>query len=135
MKNFILFSVLYFNTVIFTSCNKEITRSEIKIKKGNCNFTASNRNIVICFDSLVNESRCPVNIDIYCIWGGYASAAFRLNTGGVSTTFKLSTLNFGNLHTDTVINNIKISLKDILPYPGADNSPGTKETFAILEVQ
>ncbi len=135
MKNFILFSVLYFTTVLFTSCNKEIPQRDIKIKKGSCNLVADKRNIAICFDSLINESRCPVNIDIYCIWGGYASAAFRLNTGGVSTTFKLSTLNVGNLHTDTVINNIKITLKDILPYPGADNTPEAKETVAILEVQ
>jgi hypothetical protein len=121
-----VFYMAVFVTILsFYSCTKESIKTEnFAIDKdiaiNNCsNFTVNAVNYSICFDAVINESRCPINA--ICIWEGYATAKFTLTSGSTNHTFSLSTLLSNKsivLQNDTTINGIKIALTKLAPFPG-----------------
>ncbi len=120
------------------SCKKNddpvaTTPNEITIAEKTCkNISSANNNYQLCFDSLTNESRCPINA--MCIWGGYATAKFSLSYNGKLENFYLSTIVLGNLRSDTTINGLYIKLKDITPQNGVSNYSSTIKK-AVVEVK
>ena len=71
----------------------------------------------LCYDSLIEESRCPANAN--CVWQGVAKARFRFFINDQEHAFYLSTLNFSTQYKiDTMIGGYTLKLVDIYPYPG-----------------
>ncbi|MCB0747260.1 MAG: hypothetical protein H6613_10415 [Ignavibacteriales bacterium] len=70
--------------------------------------------ISIKFESLVGDSRCP--IDAICVWEGDAEVKFSLKKNDTLFDFSLHTSkNYFN--TDTLIIGYRIELIDVYPYP------------------
>jgi len=69
----------------------------------------------ICFDKVVTDSRCPVNV--VCVWAGEAVARFSFKSyynNPISV----------DLHTgakDIIINGYKFSFLDLFPYPHTEH--------------
>jgi hypothetical protein len=61
------------------------------------------------FDSVVADCRCPE--DVVCVWAGYAEAKLKFVRNTTEHTFTLF------IEDDTLIENYKIKLIDILPHP------------------
>jgi|SRR6185437_2518366 len=71
----------------------------------------------ICFDSLMEDSRCPTGVE--CIWLGTAIIQITFHENRNSHTFKMSPQGFPTLGytNDTTINGYKISFIKLEPYP------------------
>lgn len=112
-------------TMSFISCKKQSVNDRIyNVKLNKCTSSAG-ENLIICFDSLITDSRCAVNG--VCVWAGVAIAKF-WNV----ISFTLATNTFSYFHNDTTINQLKISLQDILSYPSA-TQPSATPTVAVLK--
>lgn len=75
-------------------------------------------NVSLKFDDVLQDSRCP--LDVICIWEGNASVALILSENSNKHDIVLNTYRpFGR---DTTINNYKITLVDVHPYPMSDNT-------------
>jgi hypothetical protein len=103
------------------SCEKAVDdESQIKtIAIRNCTPVTQNEFPVICFDSLLTESRCPNGVA--CPTSGFAAVKLSMKNGsGQIQVFSLSTL--GGTHwptppNDTTINGYNIKLVNVFPYP------------------
>ena len=67
----------------------------------------------ITFDSLLEDSRCPYGV--MCVWEGNAEISLLLYFNGTETRYNLNT--YKKFQRYTVINNYKILLTGVLPYP------------------
>ncbi len=81
------------------------------------------QNFQVKFDNLVEESRCPTDVD--CIQAGRASVALVLTYEGVSKTDTLTIGDFfGTTHTDsTLFEGYKIRLLEVQPVPVSTAQP------------
>ncbi len=117
MGKYFFFIILITNTFLHFNCSKarenKLPEGQFSLAKGEC--TSNNSNINICFQKLVTDSRCPDGA--VCITQGYAMAEFLYTDGQQSLIFNLSSINWPPFHKDTTINNTKISLINITPYP------------------
>jgi len=104
----------------FLACRKATTTynagNPVTVKLNECvDVQRSNRTIKVCIDS-VSDSRCPFNA--LCIWAGVAIVKLRV-TGAAVHSFQLSTISNGHFPpTDTTIENHRLYLTKVLPYPG-----------------
>jgi hypothetical protein len=105
----------------YESCSK-VSSSEHENKIVNvrsCTSITETEFPVICFDSLITESRCPNGVA--CPWIGYASVKLSIKNGtGVTQSFSLSTLAGAHPPTppnDTTINGYSVKLMNVFPYP------------------
>ena len=108
------------------SCSK----SGIELKEGSLNIPIKKcadgkiygDKLNLCFDSVINDSRCPANA--VCIWQGTAVAKFSLTKNDETTSFELATINMSpNYHKDTTIMGYKIEFVNLYPYPGTVPTP------------
>jgi hypothetical protein len=107
-----------FIIVAAAACDKSVPVREGAVPLGGCITKALPKGqIKICYDSLVNDSRCPANAT--CVWQGAAIGKFSFYVNSSKHTLTLSTFKFGPYNRDTVVGNYKIELLDIDPYPGA----------------
>ena len=83
-------------------------------------------NYWISFDSLINDSRCPV--DVYCVWEGNAKVKLSFSENNNLTEFSLNT-HIG-FNKDTLINGYLIELLDVSPYP-AINIKYSLESYTV----
>ena len=104
--------------IFLFSCNKDVNKNNtsafintIELKVGEC--TASLDNSIICFDSVLNDSRCPIGAT--CIWEGNAVIKVDLTKNGKKYGIILNTI--PSFQTDTTIDNLNISLMELNPYP------------------
>ena len=76
----------------------------------------------ICFDSLIQDSRCPIGAE--CIWQGTVQIKISFHDGTQTYPVKmeLSKFPFGGYTNDTTINGYRIIFTDLKPYPEV-NSP------------
>lgn len=72
--------------------------------------------ISITFDSVKNDSRCPIGV--LCIWAGTASAVFHYTKNYNSVYFTLYTMS--TFRNDTTIDNYNIQLINLSPYPSVN---------------
>jgi hypothetical protein len=118
--------------LIFNKCSKsKWENGKYTLKAGGCT-TGNVNHYKVCFQKLITESRCPEGA--MCVWQGYAQAEFLFTDGQQSITFNLATIDGRELRKDTIINNIKVSLIDIIPYPAIHN-PSPSPVKAIIEIK
>jgi hypothetical protein len=68
----------------------------------------------ICFDSVLNDSRCPEGVQ--CIWAGNAEVKFRfVDADKEPLFFNLNTLT--SFTNDTIVGGYKFTLVALNPYP------------------
>ena len=91
----------------------------------------------ICFDSLLQDSRCPLGVE--CVWSGTVIIKVTFHNAGHSSTFQMAIKGLPTLgHTnDTTIDGYKIIFTDLKPYP-ENNKPAPKEedikaTFSLTQ--
>ena len=75
-------------------------------------------NTWVSFDSLLNDSRCPIGL--ICVWAGSAKIGFSFEKDEKKVEFSLDT--HKALMNDTTIWGYSISLLSVLPYPYRDSS-------------
>ena len=114
-RYFVFTCFLFF---LISSCRKssDIADGYIMVKR--CEERIVNGSKVsICFNKLVEDSRCPLRA--MCIWQGVAKGNFSFRAGNQETEFSLSTLTMKPAYNrDTVLFGYKIHLVDFKPYPG-----------------
>src|SRR5688572_13828978 len=91
--------------IVFVSCKKETTASvdTQTVALNNCSEEpAENLSYRLCFDSLLEDSRCPVNA--VCVWQGAAKAKFRFKVNNQEHLVRLSTISMApHYSTDTTV--------------------------------
>lgn len=139
MKKIHLFNLLAFITLAsLYSCTKSDTAQQQKgIFSGGCSTITGAGGPMICFDSLITDSRCPNSPSVQCVWEGYAAVWLSIKTpSGISTQFSLSTLNrtlWPIPPNDTLINGYHIKLVNV--YPGPQLNPPTATKYSVeLEI-
>ncbi len=83
----------------------------VELKVGDC--TASLDKSYICFDSVLNDSRCPIGAE--CFWEGNAVIKVDFIKDGIKHGIQLNTIS--SFQTDTTLDNLNISLIELNPYP------------------
>ena len=86
--------------------------------------------IWITFDSVYEDSRCPV--DVECFWAGNAKLGFTFKQSIRKTSFTLNT--HADFKRDTTVNFYHISLIDVLPVPHSDSTYTAKDYSARIVV-
>lgn len=104
--------------IFLVGCKKDDNKNDdsaflntIELKVGDC--TTSFDNSYICFDSVLNDSRCPIGAT--CIWEGNAVIKVDFTKNGKKHGINLNTI--PSFQTDTTIDNLNISLMELNPYP------------------
>jgi hypothetical protein len=127
-KTFYLIPVL---VTLLISCAKNTVMQQQQypfVEINQCaQTTINNTSINICFDSLISDSRCPINA--ICVWQGEATVQFSMTVNGQQQTFKLSTADMlPQFRNDTTVFGYHVRLVDVKPYPGdPSQSPKTAE--------
>lgn len=86
----------------------------------------------VCFDSVINESRCPLGV--VCFWQGNATARFKFEKYNQKPIFfELNT--FRSFTNDTIIDDYKFTLIDLLPYPSIDYQIKLKDYKAQILIE
>lgn len=117
----ILFFVSCFKSNNFTNnnnTNNTLTFVDtILVNAGSCiNFSDGNVLHEICFDSLLHESRCPLNVN--CTTQGYAVIKAKCTVDGLLYASKFSTdFSLSNIKSDTIFNGLNFQLIELSPYP------------------
>jgi len=118
-------TILIIFTGLFYTCAKPIgegVESNFEVSLYQCRAVPSNNQTLICFDSLLTDSRCPVNA--VCGMIGYAAVKFSLTSNGATHSFKLSTLDMPGLFSrDTILGGYQIEFMHLEPYPGTVQGP------------
>ena len=88
--------------------------------------------VKICFDSLLEDSRCPRGA--ICIWMGTATGKFSFTVNNNEQKITLSTVVSPALFPrDTILMGYKIEFLDLLPYPDI-NAPGIRDYKADIKI-
>lgn len=135
MKNKSLyFLVAIAGMIFFTSCKKNnLLTTNSSITLHNC--TPKSIEPYICFDSLIEDSRCPVGEE--CIWQGTAMIKITVHEGNHAYPIKmeLGKFPFPGYTNDTTINGYRIIFKDLKPYPDLHRPPfPTIEPEAFFDI-
>ena len=118
MIKYISFFVLL---LMFSSCAKDslngvnkslVLKQKLTLKVNEC---VSDSTISMCVDSVNSDSRCPM--DVVCIWQGNAAVSVSLTLNETVHHITLNTGNTNALPADTTIQQFKISLTELAPYP------------------
>lgn len=83
--------------------------------------------IYVCFDSVIADSRCPV--DVVCIWEGEAAAGFRVSTYDGTHFLQMK------VGEDTVVGDYKIIFEDLVPYPNTKVEVDPEDYIARVVVE
>ena len=121
-------SILLFTTLtaFVNSCSKsgnKFREGTIELKFSDCEKgNIAGDDLKLCFNAVVNDSRCPANA--VCIWEGAATASFSFTKNGDTHRFNLSTITMKPSYSkDTVIAGYKIEFINLSPYPGTVTGP------------
>ncbi|MEO6230511.1 MAG: hypothetical protein ABJB11_02615 [Ferruginibacter sp.] len=119
MRN-IFFPIIFM--LLFTACKKQKhTTQNGLIPVMDCiNFSTSNGTITCCLDSVINDSRCPANVN--CIYAGSAAARFKITKNSKQQIITLSLKPVSTMpvqySTEEMVLGYKISFTALTPYPG-----------------
>jgi hypothetical protein len=104
--------------IAVTACSKDSTPvdKELNIQLGDCKLIKNN-NIELCYDTLIDDSRCPINSNIYCYWAGIGVAKFSFHLNSQKHTLTLATYNFGHWRKDTTVAGYTFELMELNPFP------------------
>lgn len=99
----------------------------------NCSDTIYGKdNLSLCFDSLIEDSRCPTGVE--CVWAGTAIAKFLFKVNNDQREMTLSTLKLTGYPSDTTLMGYKVEFVDLLPYPNINNNTNISDYKAELKV-
>jgi hypothetical protein len=101
----------------------------LELKYGECVATFGQTSV--CFDTVLNDSRCPEGG--ICVWEGNAKIKLRISLNGIGEhSIELNTNQ--SFPIDTTINHINISLISLTPYPDISMSIVPKDYIAKLSI-
>ncbi len=104
------------------------------IEKKQCaTFSLNGDTLQLCYDSLLQDSRCPV--DVVCVWSGVATVGIKAIHQQQTHYLELSTLDFNKWRMDTTIGNFSIKLDDVKPYPVSGKPSGNEEQKVYITVK
>jgi hypothetical protein len=86
----------------------------------------------ICFESVLNDSRCPEGAE--CFWAGNAQVKFRFVKADDDPVFFNLNTNTG-FTTDTIVGGYKFTLKALNPYPSLKDTSLPKAYKAEIEIE
>lgn len=111
---FLLLTVVIITTV---ACTKHYDPDSPFVSLKTCSQANYGSDVVkICFDSLLEDSRCPRGVQ--CFWAGTAIGKFSFIVNNNEQKIILSTLNLPPLPpSDTILMGYKIEFRDLLPHP------------------
>ncbi|HZH65404.1 MAG TPA: hypothetical protein VEY10_10975 [Flavisolibacter sp.] len=124
MRSIYLHLVIYVITFSCISCSKKDSQQSgcEPLGKDCQQIICGKSEASVCYVKTLSDSRCPAGA--VCIWQGKADVELSLVKDGNSILFRLSTQGVpGSYPNDTVIQNIHIRLKQVLPYPGLPGGP------------
>ncbi len=126
MKLFLSIVLFITLTAFVNSCSKsgnKFKEGTIELKLSDCESgNIAGDDLKLCFEAVVNDSRCPANA--VCIWQGAATATFSFTKNSKTHRINLSTINMQPNYTkDTVIAGYKIEFINLSPYPGTVADP------------
>ena len=91
-------------------------------------------NLSVKFDSIEQDSRCPINAK--CLWAGVAIANVTVINGtGELKAIKLSTVNFETFNTIEKIFGKSIELMAVLPNPSAGTGSKPEITKQLIKLK
>ncbi len=131
----LVFSLGFF---FFSSCQKYDLKvvNDNSVTLYNCSEKISGTPY-ICFDSLLQDSRCPAGA--VCVWSGTAIIQVTFHNADHSSTFQMAVKDLPGLGhpSDTTIDGYRIIFEDLKPYKEV-NKPAPKEkdikaTFSITQ--
>jgi hypothetical protein len=92
----------------------------------------SENRFYLCFDSLLNDSRCPLGVE--CFWAGNAAVRLRLvKYDSKPVLFDLNSLT--GFINDTIVDGYKFSFLDLRPYPDIHNKISLNDYKVKLLIQ
>lgn len=111
--------------LLFSACKKTVLTNgkaagaksdeTTQIELNDCRQKTYGSEIINLCLKAVQDSRCPSNV--VCVWQGLAKANFTLTINGQPHDFVLATSNVLHNNTGVTIENYKIALLNVLPYP------------------
>ena len=126
-SNFYLLTLVLSGMFSFSSCKKIALKTLDKNQVALHSCTEQNVQMpYICFDSLIQDSRCPTGG--VCVWRGTAIIQVTFHDNGQSDTFIMSLKDYPSLGhvSDTTINGYNISFTALDPYPDINKNAGDK---------
>ena len=134
MKPTSLLFIIVMALTVF-SCKKEpAALNENYVAVNQCKtFVRSSGAITCCLDSVIQDSRCPINA--VCIWGGIGVARFTIKFKNENHVIELATQKFSNLYNkDTTLAGFNIELVNLSPHPELDKPLNYSNYIAELNI-
>jgi hypothetical protein len=101
----------------FENINNLIVGEKISLAINDCLYDPENL-FYFCFDSVINDSRCPTGA--YCFWEGNVTVRFSFKKfDSRPVVFDLNT--HKGFTNDTIVSGYKISLLNLNPYPALNH--------------
>jgi len=132
-------------SITFFNVNGALTTKTMDVQMGNpmrCGFHTEeyinnevslnfqqiyqNNNFSLKFDSVLNDSRCPLNAA--CVWAGNAEVKFIYVENSVVHSFVLNIGPYGS-GSNTTFGNVNIKLVELLPHRSTQNIPIPQEDY------
>ena len=123
LKNKSLFALIFLPGIIFLfSCKKYSLKAINDDAVALYDCSPKSTEPYICFDSLIQDSRCPK--PAVCFWSGTAIIKVSFHEGNHVHTFKMSLKDFPSLGypADTTVAGYRIEFTGLVPYPDT-NAP------------
>jgi hypothetical protein len=123
--------------ILLIACNKNVVEDRdglVHINLDRCTDNIYGDNSVnICFDSVIEDSRCPYNG--VCIWEGIAVCKFALKKNNEVYPFRLSSFTMTGFGSkDTMLLGYKIEFIDLTPHPSLPPPNSNSTITAKLKV-
>ena len=124
-------------TALFISCKKNQLTDDTKIIRGGevalHDQSAGTALPYVTFDSLLSDSRCPINAT--CVWEGTAQITVTFHERAGMHTFDMSLKGYPDLGfpSDTTINGYTITFEDLKPHP-VEGQPQPQTPTAVLSI-
>ena len=130
---FSTYTVIVILLFAFASCKKDKAFNENYIPVNKCqSFNKEGATLTCCLDSVVEDSRCPVNAD--CIWQGITIARFKISTQNKEHLITLATRKFLTYSPDTTIAGFRIEFIQLLPNAVLDKQFSYKDYIAEVKI-
>ena len=121
-------------TLSFISCKKEkVDNNQNNIGINKCkSFTIDSKTLTCCLDSVLADSRCPVNA--VCIWEGITIARFKVSTANSNQRITLALRKFSSYNKDTTLAGFKIEFINLVPHGEANKPFNYSDYIAEIKV-
>jgi hypothetical protein len=112
----------------YDNCHLLEYNNIIDLAYGDCLYDPEKNNF-ICFDSVLTDSRCPV--EVFCFWAGEAISRFAF----IKCDGHKISADIGVGKLDSIIGDYKFSFIDLSPYPSLENPFDRKDYVAKILIK